>query len=287
MSTNCTGFSGFPSWGCSGGSGSFGNCFCPGGTGIFRQQCQNNSGGSGGFFCPPCPWPGGGWPGGSWPGGGWPGGGWPGGSWPGGGWPGGGWPGGGWPGGFCPPCPPQNNNCSCTCECPGGSGFCGPDAPSCNRCPWLDAASVFGGMYRSEAQLRELAAGVTGEPLAMDAPLPMQNVGFNGNNTITIQCSGTYELTFFGNFRFSADTHLTFYVKANGRSLDETAVEKDVTANTIDSFERTVIVHLCANTSLSGVVDNAAPANGGASGTLFIPANGVHLEVIRIGDFRR
>ena len=256
-------FTGFPSWGCGGGSGGFGNCFCPGGTGIFRQQCQN-SGGSGGFFCPPCPWPGG--------------------SWPGGGWPGGGWPGGGF---FCPPCPPQNNVCcDCTSCCGSGNG-CGPDSPSCNRCPWLDAASVFGGMYRSEAQQRLLEAGTTGEPLAMDAPLPLQNVGFNGNNTITIQCSGTYEITFFGNFRFSDDTRLTFYVKANGRRIDDTVVEKDVTANTIDSFERTVIVNLCANTSLSAVVDNASVADGGATGTLSIPANGVHLEVIRIGDFRR
>ncbi|MDR2687250.1 MAG: hypothetical protein LBB75_05815 [Oscillospiraceae bacterium] len=142
MACNSTGF---PSWGFGGGSGGFGNCFCPGGTGIFRQQCQNNSGG--GFFCPPCPWPGGGWPGGGWPGGGCPGGGWPGGGWPGGGWPGGGWPGGGWPGGFCPPCPPQNNCCCCDCDCSGGAAACGPDNPSCNRCPWLDAASVFGGMY--------------------------------------------------------------------------------------------------------------------------------------------
>ncbi|MDR2686883.1 MAG: hypothetical protein LBB75_03965 [Oscillospiraceae bacterium] len=142
-------------------------------------------------------------------------------------------------------------------------------------------------MYRSEVQQRELAAGTTGDPLAMDAPLPLQNVGFNGNNTITIQCSGTYEITFFGNFRFSADSRLTFYVKANGRRIDDTVVEKDVTANTIDSFERTVIVNLCANTSLSAVVDNASAANGGASGTLTIPANGVHLEVIRIGDYRR
>ena len=285
MATIC---SGFPSWG--GGGGGFANCFCPGGTGIFRQQCQNNSGGGGGgFFCPPCPWPGGGgWPG--WPGGGggfcppcpWPGGG---GGWPGG--PGGGWP--GWGGGFCPPCPPQNNNCCCDCTscCGTGGGACGPDNPSCNRCPWLDAASVFGGMYRSESQQRELAAGTTGDPLAMDAPLPLQNVGFNGNNTITIQCSGTYEITFFGNFRFSADTHLTFYVKANGRRLDDTAVEKDVTANTIDSFERTVIVSLCANTFLSAGVANATAANGGASGTLFIPPNGMHLEVIRIGEYRR
>ncbi|MCL2299742.1 MAG: hypothetical protein FWC27_06300, partial [Firmicutes bacterium] len=160
-------------------------------------------------------------------------------------------------------------------------------APGCNRCPWLDAASVFGGMYRSGVLQRDLAAGAAGDPLAMDAPLPLQNVGFNGNNTISILCSGTYEITFFGNFQFSSDTHLTFYVKANGQRLDDTAVERDVTANTIDSFERTVIVALCANTALTGVVDNASPANGGAGGTLTIPSNGMHLEVIRIGDFRR
>jgi len=141
-------------------------------------------------------------------------------------------------------------------------------------------------MYRAGILQRFLPAGATGDPLAMDAPLPMQNVGFNGNNTITILCSGTYEITFFGNFRFSADTHLTFYVRANGLRLDETVVEKDVTADVTDSFERTVIVSLCANTSLTGVVDNASAANGGADGTLTIPANGMHLEVIRIGDRR-
>ena len=282
MST-CTGFSGFPSWNCGSSSGNFANCFCPGGTGIFRCP-PSGGGGGGGFFCPPCPWPpGGGWSGGGWSGGGWPGGGWPGGGWPGGGWPGGGWPGGGWPGGFCPPCPPQN--CACTCDCSGG-GACPADAPSCNRCPWLDAASVFGGMYRAGILQRFIEAGASGDPLAMDAPLPMQNIGFNGNNTITILCSGTYEITFFGNFRFSADTHLTFYVRANGLRLDETVVEKDVTADVTDSFERTVIVSLCANTSLTGVVDNASAANGGADGTLTIPANGMHLEVIRIGDRR-
>ena len=142
-------------------------------------------------------------------------------------------------------------------------------------------------MYRSEAQTRTINAGVTGEPLAMDAPLPLQNVGFNGNNTITILCSGTYQLTFFGNFRFSTDTKLTFYVRANGSTLNDTVVVKDVTANTMDSFERSVIVTLPANTSLAAFVDNALAANGGQSGSLYIPPNGVHLAVVRIGEFRR
>jgi len=142
-------------------------------------------------------------------------------------------------------------------------------------------------MYRSGVLQRFLAAGATGDPLAMDAPLPLQNIGFNGNNTISILCSGTYEITFFGNFQFSEDTHLTFYVNANGQRLPGTVVEKDVVANTIDSFERTVIVALCGNTALAGLVDNASMANGGADGTLTIPANGMHLEVIRIGEFRR
>jgi len=139
-------------------------------------------------------------------------------------------------------------------------------------------------MYRSELYQEELAAGTTGRTIPMDSPLALQNVSFSGES-LNIQCSGTYQLTFFGNFRFSADSHLTFYVRANGRRLEETVVEKDTVANAWDSFERTVIVRLCPNTFLRGVVDNATTANGGASGVLTIPPNGVHLAVIRIGRF--
>jgi hypothetical protein len=139
-------------------------------------------------------------------------------------------------------------------------------------------------MYRSGTQMVSIDIGIQGTVLAMDAPLPLQHVGFNGNSSLTIQCSGTYEVTFFGNFEFNADSHLTFYVKANGQRLTETVVEKNVTAGDMDSFERTVLIHLCANTNLIAVVDNATAANGGANGILRIPENGVHLEVIRIGN---
>jgi len=117
----------------------------------------------------------------------------------------------------------------------------------------------------------------------MDAPLPLQNVGFSGNSTLNIQCTGTYRLTFFGNFSFSANSRLTFYIKANGTTLPETVVERDVAANVQDSFERSVLIHLCANTNLIASVDNATAADGGANGLLSIPANGVHLTVERIG----
>ena len=147
----------------------------------------------------------------------------------------------------------------------------------------MDQCAVFGGMFRSGPQMIDISAGTLGTTLAMDAPLPLANVNFTGNSTLSIQCSGTYELTFFGNFSFSANSHLTFYVKANGTTLTETVVEKDVAAGVQDSFERSVIVHLCANTSLIAAVDNASTTNGGANGRLTIPANGVHLEVIRIG----
>ena len=138
-------------------------------------------------------------------------------------------------------------------------------------------------MFRSELFQEELAAGTVGRTIPMDAPLALQNVSFSGE-TLNIQCSGTYQLTFFGNFRFSADSRLTFYVRANGSRLDDTVVIKDTIANQWDSFERTVIVRLCSNTFLRGVVDNASAAAGGATGTLTIPPNGVHLSVIRIGQ---
>jgi len=138
-------------------------------------------------------------------------------------------------------------------------------------------------MYRSGPQMVEIGVGIEGTVLAMDAPLQLQHVAFSGNSTLSVQCSGTYELTFFGNFEFSVDTRLTFYVKANGTTLPETVVFKDVTGNELDSFERTVLVHLCAQTNLVAVVDNATTANGGNSGTLRIPANGVHLQIVRVG----
>ena len=142
-------------------------------------------------------------------------------------------------------------------------------------------------MFRSGILDIDLTAGTSGTALAMDAPLPLQNVGFSGNNTLTIQCSGTYELTFFGNFTFSNDSHLTFYVNANGTRLTETVVEKDVAGGIQDSFERSVIVRLCANTSLTAVVDNAEQSEGGSDGTLVVPPNGMHLEVVRVGAFTR
>jgi len=139
-------------------------------------------------------------------------------------------------------------------------------------------------MIRSGPQMVDIGVGIQGTILAMDAPLQLQCVSFSGNSTITVNCSGTYKLTFFGNFAFSVDTRLTFYVKANGTTLSETVIVKDVTGTDLDSFERSVLVHLCAQTNLIGVVDNATTANGGNAGTLTIPANGVHLQIVRIGS---
>jgi len=142
---------------------------------------------------------------------------------------------------------------------------------------------VFGGMYRSGNNTMHLSSGSNGQTISMDAPLPLQNVGFTGNSTLAIQCSGTYELTFFGNFSFSADTVLMFYVTANGTRLDETIVLKSAIANDDTSFERSVIVRLCANTSLTARVDNAPASEGGADGILEIPPHGFHLSAVRIG----
>ncbi|MCL2195412.1 MAG: hypothetical protein FWB76_05615 [Oscillospiraceae bacterium] len=142
---------------------------------------------------------------------------------------------------------------------------------------------MFGGMYRSGNNSMAMASATNGQTINMDAPLPLQNVAFSGNSTLGIQCSGTYELTFFGNFSFSSDTVLMFYVTANGTRLDETIVLKSAIANDDTTFERSVIVRLCANTSLSARVDNAPTSEGGADGTLEIPPHGFHLSAVRIG----
>ena len=151
-------------------------------------------------------------------------------------------------------------------------------------------------MIRGEQLNVAIAACTYGVPLAMDAPTTSQNVGFNGSNGLEIKCAGTYELTFFVNFRFSADSHLVFYVKANGRQLPETVAALDVQANRSYSFSRTVIVRLCAGTWLMPVVDNLYPyftaqtqAQGcvtpPGNGILTIPGRGAHLQVRRIGAY--
>ena len=185
--------------------------------------------------------------------------------------------GGGWcpPGCCCSSCSGNGNNCNgsgngwcppgcCCSSCcnsgsngngngnggAGGNGPCPPDQCSCPSNPWVDCSAVFGGMYRSSNNTMHLSSGANGQTISLDAPFPLQNVGFSGNSTLGIQCSGTYELTFFGNFSFSSDTVLMFYVTANGTRLDETIVLKSAIANDDTTFERSVIVRLCANTSL-------------------------------------
>ncbi|MDR1928350.1 MAG: hypothetical protein LBQ33_06920 [Oscillospiraceae bacterium] len=203
-----------------------------------------------------------GYPGGTYPG--YPGGtypGYPGGCYP--GYPGGTYP--GYPGGYYP-------------GYPGGGCCCDPsaDAASCPHNPLLDYSAVYGGMYRSDEFNFELLSGTTNYLLQMDSPLPLKNVGFTPS-TLTIQCSGTYELTFFGNFSYSGDAAMNFYVKANGKKIEESEVILNAIPGQLQSFERTVIVHLPANTSLQAFLDTTE------AGELYSPENGIHLEVRRIG----
>ncbi len=134
-------------------------------------------------------------------------------------------------------------------------------------------------MLRANAISIPFVAPVTGFLLQMDTPMDhLQNVSFSPS-TLTIQCSGTYVVTFFGNFAYAsgAAATLNFYVKANGRKLEETEVILEPEADQLTSFERSVIVFLAANTSLQAFMD----AN--VAGTLNSPENGVHLTVRRIG----
>ncbi|MDR1464559.1 MAG: hypothetical protein LBJ11_04585 [Oscillospiraceae bacterium] len=239
------GYPGFPGGGhCGGGSGGYPGFPGGGHYGGYPGYPGYPSFPGGGYPCYPS-YPG--YPGGSYPG--FPG------------FPGGGYPGfPGWGGG---------------CKCGGGSG--NVNAPSCPYNPLGDCSAVYGGMYRSDGSTYTFAAATQNYLLQMDSPLPLQHVGFTPS-TLTIQCAGTYELTFFGNFAYSVAANLSFYVKANGKKLAETQVDLSTTANKTDSFERTVIVYLQANTSLQAFMDTSA------AGTLTFPDNGLQLEVRRISD---
>jgi len=196
-------------------------------------------------------------------------------------------------------CPP--------CENTFGNG-CFNDHVCCPKNPWMDCSTVYGGMSSGGSQTIHLTPNARGTPLGMSAPLPSRNVNFNGSNTLTVLCAGTYKLTFFGNFRFACNGMLRFYVRANGEMLNGTVVQLCVYAGKYQSFEVSVIVRICANTNLAPLVDNGVPGHccsgfspctcmpsgtppsppiccDGMPGDLFIPNNGMHLTVQRIGPY--
>ena len=179
------------------------------------------------------------------------------------------------------PCPPPCSPCCGGCS-PCACASC--DAPGCpSQSPWCDCGSVFGGMQRTGSWNEPRIVPGQSISLSMDSALRLRNVRFNGNSTVTVPCAGTYELTFTANFRFSGDTVLYFFVRANGSKLPETTVERGVTAGVDYQFKRSVLVRLCANTTLAGIVENAAAADGGSAGVL--TTDGINLEVVRVGAY--
>ena len=202
----------------------------------------------------------------------------------------------------CPPAPPEEEDwCGCKRKgkrCPKPPFITDPDpvcgcladGKDCPKCPWLDCCAVYGGMIRSEQRDVQVTAGLRGVSLGMDAPLASKNVSFNGDNLLSVECAGTYEVTFFGNFKISRNARLTFYVKANGSRLNETVATLDARAGMAYSFERSVFVHLCAGSFLNPVVDidwldcgeDAEPA---CVALLSILGRGTHLSVHRVGSY--
>ncbi|MDR1735006.1 MAG: hypothetical protein LBR73_09040 [Oscillospiraceae bacterium] len=248
---------------CGCGSSASNACGYQGGGSCTCSSCGSNAGGNAG-------WVGGnngtgsgtGWGGGS--------------TWTGGGTGVGGW--GCFPSWYnpCSPCPcgiglPPGTTCGS-----GGDSSC--DQGTCPHNPLFDCTAIFGGMYSAEAFTYTFTTATRRFLLNLDSPLPLHHVGF-GSSALTIQCGGTYILTFFGNFNFAASstTRLVFYIKANGKTIPESTVILDSDSTRYQSFERTVIVKFCANTTIQAFLDTDG------AGTLSVPDNGFHVQVQRVG----
>ena len=191
--------------------------------------------------------------------------------------------------------PYPNPNPDCINGCIQGNN------PDCPKCPWADCCKVYGGLINSNAIEMWIPLCSRGHNIPLDGPLPTQNVALNGINNLRVQCSGTYQITIFGNFSVFGQSGvypLQFYVKANGHRIEESVVGLDVSPDGPDeySFERTVFVRLCANTTLAMTVDQwfpDCPPGGIQPGPypvpnqirLDIPAKGFHMEIKRVGSF--
>ena len=190
-----------------------------------------------------------------------------------------------WATGANPVDPYPNQNPDCLNGCLGANG------PDCPKCPWADCCRVYGGLINANATNILIPTCSRGNAIPLDGSLPMLNVSFVGVNNLRVQCSGTYQLTIFGNFSVGTlgTGILKFYVKANGHVVEESAVDLWVNATSGPkySFERTVFVRLCADTTLAMAVDAGVETcvPGSTNFLLEIPARGFHMEIKRVGSF--
>lgn len=151
----------------------------------------------------------------------------------------------------------------------GATGPTGPTGPT--GATGTGGLTAFGGRYNNTAEALSLAAAT---PMQIPAAiaLPAVQVTETGNNNLTIEEAGTYEITYAVTGSSTISTTFTLSVRVNGTDLAGTQSAREVAVNTIYTFSGDTIAELAAG----DVVDLAVTAADEAS--LELPADTVNVR---------
>ncbi len=152
---------------------------------------------------------------------------------------------------------------------PGVTGPTGPTGPT--GATGTGGLTAFGGRYNNTAEALSLAAAT---PLQIPAAiaLPAVQVTETGNNSITTEEAGIYEITYMVIGSSSISTTFTLSVRVNGTDLAGTQSVREAAANTVYTFSGNTIAELASG----DVIDLAVTAADEAP--LELPADTVNVR---------
>ena len=98
-----------------------------------------------------------------------------------------------------------------------GIGITGPTGPTGPQGePGSNGISAYGGLYNSGSQLFFFSAPDNDIQVQLNTAMPMRRVTANGNNTITIQTAGDYEINYNVLLNTSKTSTISIGVRRNG-----------------------------------------------------------------------
>ncbi len=178
----------------------------------------------------------------------------------------------------------ESRKCCCTIRTAGATGPMGPTGPTGPRgLPGVTGPTgptgptgsggltAFGGRYNNTAEALSLAAAT---PMQIPAAiaLPAVQVTETGNNSITTEEAGIYEITYMVTGSSPISTTFTLSVRVNDTDLAGTQSVREAAANTVYTFSGNTIAELASG----DVIDLAVTAADEAP--LELPADTVNVR---------
>ena len=104
----------------------------------------------------------------------------------------------------------------------GATGAVGPTGPTGPSGTSASGLSAYGGLYHSGTQLVFFTAADTEVQISLNTAMPLYNVTAGGNNTLTVQQAGDYEITYQILLNTSSAVTAAVAVRRNGTAIAST-----------------------------------------------------------------